>query len=265
MYSFSYHRAADVEDVRAHLNNGSDSKLLGGGQTLLASLKLRLAQPDCLVDLAGLPELRGIQQADGKLLVGAMTAHAAVASSTEVKGAIPALAYLAGQIGDPMVRNCGTLGGSLANNDPAADYPAAVLGLGAVIVTDRRRIAADEFFLGMFETALEADELIVRVEFPMAECAGYIKFKHPASRFALVGVFVAKTAAGVRVAVTGAGSVVFRVPAMEEALTRRFDPEAIAHIRLDEAEMNSDLHATAAYRAHLVNVLARRAVRAALN
>lgn len=264
MYSFSYHRAVDIEDARAQLNNGSDSKVLGGGQTLLASLKLRLAQPDCLVDLAGIAELRVIHKADGKLHIGAMTPHAEVADSPEVKAAIPALAHLAGQIGDPMVRNCGTLGGSLANSDPAADYPAAVLGLGATIVTDRRRIAADDFFLGMFETALEPDELIVRVEFPPPECSSYIKFKHPASRFALVGVFVAKTAGGPRVAVTGAGPAAFRVLPMEEALSRHFSPEAIEHIHLDEADMNSDLQATAAYRAHLVNVLARRAVRAAL-
>src|SRR5690606_33514477 len=205
-----------------------------------------------------------MNSADGMLHIGAMTPHAAVAASAEVKAAIPALAHLASQIGDPMVRNCGTLGGSLANSDPAADYPAAVLGLGATIVTDRRRIAADDFFLGMFETALEPDELIVRVEFPSAERSSYVKFKHPASRFALVGVFVARTAGGVRVAVTGAGPTVFRALPMEEALARHFSPEAIENIRLDEADLNSDLHATAAYRAHLVNVLARRAVRAAL-
>lgn len=264
MYSFRYHRASSINDARTQLGASFDAKVLAGGQTLLASLKLRLAQPDCLVDLAGIPGLDEVRVQDGKLTIGAMVSHASVAASADVKTVIPALALLAGQIGDPLIRNRGTLGGSLANSDPAADYPAAVLGLGATIITDRRRIAADEFFVGMFQTALEPDELIMSVEFPAARKAAYIKFKHPASRFALVGVFVAKFDAEVRVAVTGAGATVFRVPSMEEALARRFDSQAIADIRLDESEINSDLHATAAYRAHLVNVLAGRAVQAAL-
>lgn len=266
MYSFLYHRASSLDDARAHLSAGMDVKVLAGGQTLLASLKLRLAQPERLVDLSAIPEMRNISVEPGKrVAIGAMTPHAEVASHAQVKAAIPALAYLASQIGDPMVRNRGTLGGSLANSDPAADYPAAVLGLGARIVTDRRSIDADDFFLGMFETALQPDELITRVEFPVPERAVYIKFKHPASRFALVGVFVAKTGAGVRLAVTGAGPNAFRVREMEEALNRSFEPAAIAGIRMDETQLNSDLHASAAYRANLINVLARRAVQAALD
>jgi carbon-monoxide dehydrogenase medium subunit len=264
MYPFRYHRAASADDAIETVRQSSDGRFLAGGQTLLASLKLRLAQPDCLVDLAHLPELRGISCAGNVLTIAAMTCHADVAASAEVQRRIPALAALAGGIGDPMVRHAGTLGGSLANNDPAADYPAAVLALDATVVTSRRRIAADAFFRGLFETALEPGELIVSVEFPLPRRAAYIKFKHPASRFALVGVFVAETATGPRLAVTGAGARVFRVEAMEQALAKRFEPAAIEAIRVDSSGLNSDLQATAEYRAHLINIIARRAVTQAL-
>ncbi len=265
MYAVDYHRAASLQDAESVLANHAEGMILAGGQTLLGSLKLRLAQPEILIDLGAVPELRGIEvAADGTVAVGAMTRHAQVAASPEVQRAIPSLASLAGHIGDPQVRNCGTIGGSLANNDPAADYPAAVLGLGATVVTQRREIAADDFFLGMFETALQEGEIIKKVVFPAPRRSAYVKFKHPASRFAIVGVLVADTAQGIRVAVTGAGPVVFRATAIEQALSQRFDPEALADIHLDDAELNNDLHATAAYRANLATVLAQRAVQAVL-
>jgi carbon-monoxide dehydrogenase medium subunit len=264
MYPFRYHRAASTADAIETVRQSSDGKFLAGGQTLLASLKLRLAQPDCLVDLGQLPELRGISCARNVATIAAMTCHADVAACADLQRAIPALAALAGGIGDPMVRHAGTIGGSLANNDPAADYPAAVLALEGTVVTSRRRIAAGSFFRGLFETALEPGELIVSVEFPVPRRAAYVKFKHPASRFALVGVFVAETASGPRVAVTGAGASVFRVEAMEQALARRFEPAAIEPIRVDASALNSDLQATAEYRAHLINIIARRAVTQAL-
>lgn len=264
MYPFRFHRAASTADAVDALVRSEDGKFLAGGQTLLASLKLRLAQPHTLVDLARLPELRGIERGRDALTIRAMTCHADVAASPEVRSAIPALADLAGGIGDPMVRHAGTIGGSLANNDPAADYPAAVLGLDATVVTSRRRLPAKDFFRGMFETALEPGELITAVEFPLPRRAAYVKFKHPASRFALVGVFVAQLPGGPRVAVTGAGPSVFRVEAMERALAARFEPAAIESVQIDGALLSSDLQATAAYRAHLVNVIARRAVVQAL-
>jgi len=235
---------------------------LAGGMTLLPTMKLRLAAPGMLIDLSGLG-LSGIEVSATRLTIGAMTTHDAVARSAEVVQAIPALAGLAGKIGDPQVRNRGTIGGSLANNDPTADYPAAVLALGATIVTDKREIAADDFFKGLFETALSPGEIITAVRFPIPEAAGYAKLPNPASRFAIVGVFVAKFAAGARVAVTGAGPCVFRAGAIEAALTESFAPAAIGKIAIDPAPLSSDIHADAEYRAHLTIVMAQRAVSAA--
>lgn len=265
MYPFRYHGAASVADAIEALKSHGDAKVLAGGQTLLASLKLRLAQPELLVDLGRIEALRGISVSAGKsVTIGAMTSHAVVGASPELRRAIPALAELAGHIADPMVREMGTLGGSLANNDPAADYPAAALALDATIVTSERRIPAVSFFLGLFETALRPNELITSVEFPVPRRAAYVKFKHSASRFALVGVFVADTNAGPRVAVTGAGAGAFRVEPMERALAKRFAPDALAGIEVDAGALNSDIYASAEYRAHLVGVIARRAVAAAL-
>jgi carbon-monoxide dehydrogenase medium subunit len=227
-------------------------------------MKLRLASPTDIVDLGTIKELAGIKVSGGTVEVGAMTRHAAVAGSAEVKKAIPALAALAGMIGDRQVREMGTIGGSIANSDPAADYPAAVLGLGATIVTDKRKIEADKFFTGMFETALQPGEIITAVTFPVPKRAAYMKFKNPASRFAIVGVFVAETANGIRVAVTGAGANAFRVPEMEKALGAKFAPESVANVKVKADGLNSDLHASAEYRAHLVTVMAKRAVEAAM-
>ncbi|MDX1607006.1 MAG: xanthine dehydrogenase family protein subunit M [Candidatus Competibacterales bacterium] len=263
MYEFDYRRARSLDEARQLLAGAEDGKLLAGGMTLLPSLKLRLAAPSLLIDLAPLEDLRGIRREGENLRIGALTRHAEVADDSRVREAIPALARLAGGIGDPQVRNRGTLGGSLANADPAADYPAAVLGLDATVLTDRREIAADDFFVDLFETALEDDEIITAVRFPPPRRAAYVKCPNPASRYAVVGVFVADTARGVRVAVTGAGPCVFRVEAMEQALAERFEPEAIADVVIDSTELNEDIHASAEYRAHLVTVMARRAVAAA--
>jgi carbon-monoxide dehydrogenase medium subunit len=264
MYSFSYQKTKSVADAAAALAKNADAKLLAGGQSLIAAMKLRLAQPAQLVDLGDVAELRGIKVDGGAVTVGAMTRHAEVASSADVKKAIPALAALAGGIGDRMVRNMGTIGGSVANNDPAADYPAALVGLGATVHTNKRKIAADDFFKGMFETALEAGEIITAVSFPIPKRAAYMKFKNPASRYALVGVFVAETAGGPRVAVTGAGPGVFRQKDMEKALASKFAPESVASIKQSDSGLNTDIHASAEYRAHLVTVMAKRAVAAAL-
>jgi carbon-monoxide dehydrogenase medium subunit len=261
MYAFGLQKATSLADAAALLEQ-SKGEPLAGGQSLIAAMKLRLAQPGTLVDLSGVPELRGIRKEGDSLVIGAMTRHADVASSSVIKSAIPALAALAEGIGDRQVRNMGTLGGSLANNDPAACYPAAVLGLAATINTNRRKIAADEFFKGMYETALADGELIVSVAFPVPQKAGYAKFPNPASRFALVGVFVARTAGGVRVAVTGAAAGVFRAKALEEVLSSAFTADAAAGVKLPDAGLNSDLHASAAYRAHLIAVMAGRAVTA---
>ena len=262
MYPFTYQRAASTADAAKLAAAGA--KLLAGGQTLLASMKLRLSSADQLVDLAGIAELAGIRREGNALHIGAMTRHAAVAASAEVRAAIPALADLAGQIGDRQVRAMGTLGGSVANNDPAADYPCAVLALGATVVTNSRSIAADDFFTGMFSTALQEGELITAIRFPVPRRAAYMKFPQPASRFALVGVFVAQTDGGVRVAVTGAGNGVFRHAALEAALTRSFTPEAAAAVPIDASELNADIHASAAYRANLISVQTQRAVARAL-
>jgi carbon-monoxide dehydrogenase medium subunit len=264
MYQFNYHKASSVADAAALLTRNADAKLLAGGQTLIAAMKLRLAAPPDLVDLGAVAELRGIKVDGGTLSIGAMTSHAEVAASKEVTQSIPALATLAASIGDRMVRNMGTIGGSVANNDPAADYPAGVLGLGATVNTNKRKIAADQFFKGMYETALEPGEIITSIGFPVPKRAGYAKFKNPASRYAIVGVFVSEGGGGVRVAVTGAGPSVFRVPEMEKALASKFSPDAVAGIKVPAAGLNSDIHASSEYRAHLVIVMAKRAVQAAL-
>jgi carbon-monoxide dehydrogenase medium subunit len=264
MYTFNYQKAKSIADAAALLAKNGDAKPLAGGQSLIAAMKLRLARPSDVLDLGTIPELKGIKVDGASVTVGAMTRHAEVAGSAEVKKAIPALASLAASIGDRQVRNMGTIGGSLANNDPAADYPAGVLGLGATVVTNKRKIPADDFFKGMYETALAQGELITSVVFPIPKRAAYMKFKNPASRFALVGVLVADTGKGVRVAVTGAAPSVFRVPEMEKALGSKFAPESVANIKLSADKLNSDLHAKADYRAHLITVMARRAVEAAL-
>jgi carbon-monoxide dehydrogenase medium subunit len=264
MYEFNYHKASSIADAAAFLARNADAKLLAGGQTLIAAMKLRLAAPPDLVDLGAIAELRGIKVEGGTLTVGAMASHAAVAASKEVTQSIPALAALAATIGDRMVRNMGTIGGSMANNDPAADYPAGVLGLGATVNTNKRKIAADQFFKGMYETALEPGEIITSIGFPVPKRAGYAKFKNPASRYAIVGVFVSEGGSGVRVAVTGAGPSVFRVPEMEKALTAKFSPDAVATIKATAGGLNSDIHASSEYRAHLITVMAKRAVQAAL-
>lgn len=263
MYDFKFHLPESLEAARELLDGDDGAKLLAGGMTLLPTMKLRLAMPSDLVDLHGIAELEGICEDDDVLHIGAMTVHADVAASDKVRSFCPALACLAAGIGDAQVRNRGTIGGSLANNDPAADYPAAVLGLDATVVTDRREIAADDYFTDMFETALEPDEIIVSVRFPRPKRAGYAKFPNPASRYAVVGVFVAETASGTRVAITGAASSVFRHEAIERALGAAFDVAALDGLSTDAATMNDDLHASAEYRAQLVGVMARRAVQAA--
>ncbi|MGH6959615.1 MAG: FAD binding domain-containing protein [Dongiaceae bacterium] len=264
MYEFAYYRAKNLADAAQKLAASGDAKLLAGGQTLIAAMKLRLAAPSDLVDLRDVAELRGIRNDGKNLVIGAMTRHAEVASSKEVRQAIPALAALAAGIGDPMVRNMGTLGGSVANNDPAADYPAAVLGLGATVTTNRRKIVADSFFTGMYETVLEPGEIITSISFPIPKRAGYAKFKNPASRYAIVGVFVADFGGTVRVAVTGAGPSVFRVAEMEKTLAKNFSADAVAKVTVPADNLNSDIHASAEYRAHLVTVMSKRAVEQAL-
>lgn len=263
MYDFTYQRPASLPDALKLLAGDSEAKALAGGMTLIPVLKQRLSRPSALVDLSGLG-LSSISVAGGKVKIGAMTTHATVADSAEVKKAIPALAKLAGGIGDKEVRHRGTIGGSLANNDPTADYPAAALALGATIQTNKRAIGADQYFQGMFATALEPGELITAVEFPVPEKAAYMKFPNPASRYAIVGVFVAKGPSGVRVAVTGAGqNGVFRQKDMEAALAKSFAPASVASIKTPDSDLNSDIHASAEYRAHLIGVMARRAVEAA--
>lgn len=264
MYAFKYHRPTSLEAAAALIGSQGESKLLAGGQSLVQAMKLRLAAPSDLVDLSAVSGLQAIKLDANRLTIGAMARHAEVAGSPIVAKAIPALARLAGDIGDRQVRNMGTIGGALANSDPAADYPAAVLGLAATIVTNKGRHEADAFFKGLYETALGSGEIITSVLFPTPKRAAYVKFKNPASRFAIVGVFVAETDGGVRVAVTGAGACAFRVTEMEKALTREFAPESVAAIRVPEDGLNSDLHASAEYRAHLITVMARRAVEAAL-
>lgn len=261
MYEFEHHKPASVADAANAMKGADDGKLLAGGQTMIPTLKQRLASPSDLVDLGGIAELKGITVSGGTITIGAMTTHAAVAASAEIKSALPALAELADHIGDAQVRNRGTIGGSVANNDPAADYPAACLALGATIHTSQRDITADDFFTGLFETALEEDEIITKISFPVANKAAYVKFPNPASRYALVGVFVADGPAGTRVAVTGAGQDgVFRVPEMESALSGSFSADAIANVKVSADDLNADIHASADYRAHLITVMAKRAV-----
>jgi len=262
MYDFNYHRATSVSDATAMMGQGEDPTLMAGGMTLIPTLKQRLAMPTDVIHLGGISELMGISFESGFLNIGAMTTHDTVANSDLVLSTIPALADLAGGIGDPMVRNRGTIGGSVANNDPAADYPAGVVGLGAVVVTSKREIVADEFFTGMFETALDEGEIITAFKFPKPQRAAYVKFPNPASRYAVVGVMVAESVDGVRVAVTGAAPCVFRHMAMEKALNANFHPDAIHGQAGDASVMNNDIHASAEYRAHLVGVMARRAVAA---
>ena len=261
MYHTTYHRASSAADAAAKMGGADEGKYLSGGMTLLPTMKARLAAPSDLIDLTHIGDMKGISVAGGVVTIGAATTHAEVAASAEVAGAIPALAALAGHIGDPAVRNRGTIGGSVANNDPAADYPAACLGLGATIVTDKREIAADDFFEGMFATVLDENEIITSVKFPVPQAAGYEKFPNPASRYALVGVFAAKTGDGVRVAVTGAGNDgVFRHGGAESALSGNWSPSALDGLATDAGNMLADIHASAAYRAHLVGVIAARAV-----
>jgi len=259
MYPFAYHKPSTLSEAADLYSSADDPQWLAGGMTLLPTLKLRLAAPSDLIDLAQIEDLKGIELRDGKLVVGAMTLHDQVARSNVVQENIPALAVLAGGIGDAQVRNRGTIGGSVSNSDPAADYPAAVLGLNSTVETTRRTHAADEFFTAMFETALEPGELLTRVSFPIPDRAGYIKFPNPASRYAIVGVMVAQTGSDVRVAVTGAGANAYRVPEMEQALAADFSPDALLGITVSDENLNEDMHASAEYRAHLVNVMARRA------
>src|SRR6516164_1143164 len=265
MYAFTYHRATGLRHAANLLEKVEDPKLLAGGQTLLPTMKQRLASPGNLIDLDRVEGLSEISAAGRSITIGAMARHNDVHKSPVVQQAIPALAYLAGLIGDPAVRHRGTIGGSVANNDPNADHPAACLGLGATIVTNKRRMKADDFFKGLFETALESDEIITKVMFPIPKKAAYVKFPNPASRYALVGVFVSKRGADIRVAVTGAGARgVFRVTAFEEALKKRFGAKSLEGLSIPADGMGSDIHGSAEYRAHLVGVLARRAVAAAV-
>jgi aerobic carbon-monoxide dehydrogenase medium subunit len=263
MYAFEYHRPKTVAEAVSLLQGASDGKLLAGGHTLIPTLKQRLASPSDIVDLGAIAELKGIRQEGDRLIIGALTTYSEVVESETARRAIPALAQLASHIGDSQVRNRGTIGGSIANNDPASDYPAAVLGLNATVKTNRREIGADDFFLGMFETALAEDEIIVSVSFPKPAKAGYMKFPNPASRYAIVGVMVAQTGGGVRVAVTGAGPCVYRLPEFEQALASNFSPAALDPLSVSADGLNSDIHASAEYRAHLVKVMARRALEAA--
>lgn len=260
MQSFEYLRPTTLTEVGTMLGKMSEARPLAGGMTLIPAMKMRLSAPTALVDLSGVPELVGIK-VDGKTVtIGAMTKHADVAASADVRRLIPALAGLAGGIGDAQVRNKGTLGGSIANNDPSACYPSAVVALGATVTTNRRKIAADDFFTGMFETALGQGEIVTSVTFPVPVAAAYEKFRSPASRYALVGVFVARIAGGVRVAVTGAAPCVFRASTIEATLTEKFSVDALASLRFSPDGLNSDLHGDAQYRAQLVSVLTRRAV-----
>ena len=263
MYEFSYHRPASVADAAALLASHEEAKLLAGGQTYLPTLKQRLAQPSDLIDLGGIAELKGIKEEGGGITIGAMTRHADVAHSAVVKRVIPALAALAELIGDPAVRNRGTMGGSISNNDPAADYPGALLALGATVRTNKREIPADAFFTAMFETALERDEIVTAIHFPKPDKAAYVKFPNPASRYSMAGVFVARSGNGVRVGVTGAGPTAFRWIDAENALAGNFSPAALDGLTLAADGLNADLHASAEYRANLVKVMAKRAVAAA--
>jgi carbon-monoxide dehydrogenase medium subunit len=262
MYAFEYKRPASVADAKAALSG--DARYLAGGQSLIQAMKLRLSSSEALVDLGGLDDLKTIRMDGVNLVIGAMVTHAAVGASADVKRACPALAELAAGIGDPMVRNMGTIGGSIANADPAACYPAGLVGLGATVHTNQRTIGADAFFTGLYETALQPGELITAVSFPPVQKAAYVKYKQPASRFALVGVFLSPGTGGVRVAVTGAKGSVFRATEIEAALTKSFTPDAAKAVKMPTTGINSDMHGTAQYRAAMISVMASRAVAAAL-
>lgn len=261
MYEFNYHRPTSLDEARKILGDNDEAKLLAGGMTLLPTMKMRLASPSDLVDLSNIEGLADISDSGDAIEIGAMVCHAEVAASDVVRAAIPALSDLANSIGDAQVRNRGTIGGSVANSDPAADYPAAVLGLNAVVKTDRREISADDYFKALFETALEPGEIVISVRFARPKRAAYSKFPNPASRYAIVGVMVAETTEGIRVAVTGAAGCAYRATAMEDALSKDFSAGALEGIAVDAKDLLSDLHASAEYRAHLVGVMARRAVR----
>ncbi len=263
MYAFEYQRPAS-RDAAKSAAAGADTRYLAGGQSLIQAMRLRLSQSERLVDLGAVADLKGIKAENGGVTIGAMATHASVASNADVKKLLPALADLAGGIGDPMVRNMGTIGGSIANADPAACYPAAVLGLGATIHTDRRTIKGDDFFTGLYETALQPGELITAVSFPAAQKAAYVKYKQSASRFALIGVFVAQTAGGVRVAVTGAKGHAFRATEIETALAKSFTAAAAKAVKMPGTDINADLHGSTEYRAAMISVIASRAVEAAL-
>jgi carbon-monoxide dehydrogenase medium subunit len=260
MYQTTYHRPSSVDEAAALFAKGAESKYLAGGHTLIPVMKQRLAAPSDVIDLGRIKELVGIGLSSDALTIKAATTYFDILQSADVNKSIPAIAHLASVLGDPQVRYRGTIGGSIANNDPAADYPAAVVGLGGTVQTTRREIVANNFFAGMFETALDRTEIVTAVRLPKPQAACYMKFKNPASRYAIVGVFIARTPGGVRVAVTGAGPCVFRVPEMEAALARSFTPDAIKDITIPQDGLNSDIHASAEYRAHLVGVMARRAV-----
>ena len=261
MYAFNYERPATLAAAQSLLAAGGNA--LAGGQTMIAAMKQRLQQPETVVDLGAISTLAGIRKEGNAIVIGAMTRHQDVADNAEVRKHIPALAALADGIGDKQIRTMGTLGGSVANNDPAACYPSAVLALGATVHTDQRTIAADDFFQGLYTTALKAGELITAISFPIPQKSAYAKFRQPASRFALVGVFVAQTTGGSRVAVTGAGNGVFRHAGLESALNASFTPEAVAKVAIDASQLNADLHASAAYRANLISVQTQRAVKQA--
>lgn len=263
MHNFDYHAPKTLDSALALLRDKEDGKIIAGGMTLLPTLKQRLAAPSDLIDLAALSEMKGVRRDGNEIVIGAMTTHAEVAANGDVQSLIPALSHLAGVIGDPAVRHRGTIGGSVANADPAADYPAAVVGLNATIVTNKRKIAADDFFVSLFETALERDEIITSVRFPIPERAGYEKFRHPASGYAVVGVMVAKFGDKVRVGVTGAAGSAFRASDFEAALEKNFSSEVLLGIAVSPDDLLSDIHCTNEYRAHLVNVMARRAIAAA--
>ncbi|HYX64369.1 MAG TPA: xanthine dehydrogenase family protein subunit M [Burkholderiales bacterium] len=264
MHAFEYHRPSSTKDALALAGKKPEGKFLAGGQSLVQAMKLRLSSPSDLIDLGTLKELSGIKVSGGSVEIGAMTRHAEVAHSAEVKKAIPSLAAMASLIGDRQVRHMGTIGGSLANSDPAADYPAAVLALNATINTNKRKIAGDQFFKGLYETALEPSELITSVVFQAPKRGAYMKFRNPASRFALVGIYVADFGGNVRVGVTGAGASAFRQTEMEKALSAKFAPESVANIKVKADGLNNDLHASPEYRAHLITVMAKRAVEQAL-
>lgn len=258
MYQFNYHKPADLAEAVSLFKAADDPMYLSGGMTLIPTMKQRLAAPTDLIDLSGIAAMTGITVNADTVSVGAFTRHNQVASSAEVQATLPVLSHLAGLIGDNQVRNRGTMGGSVANSDPAADYPAAVIGLGATVVTQEREIAGDDYFQDLFETALEPGDIITRIDFPVPTRAAYRKFPNPASRYAVVGVLIADFAGQIRVGVTGAGPCAFRATGIEEVLNEHLDPSAIDGVEVPDAGFNSDLHASAEYRAHLVKVMAKR-------